>query len=148
MDWAAAETPADSTFAVIGYPVDRGFVEWFPALSGRENLTTWQGSEWVPGGADLRGAACGAASCGLHCLPEADYYVLAPACCTELTNLTFQRLGVYRVSECESMHGVDHDYQLCSGCDQWPKERAGQNGVGAATAGASRPDGDGAASEN
>ena len=44
MEWAAAETPEDATFAVIDYPTDRGMVEWFPALSGRENVTTWQGA--------------------------------------------------------------------------------------------------------
>ena len=39
--------PARRDFAVIGYPADRGLVEWFPALSGRENLTTWQGTECI-----------------------------------------------------------------------------------------------------
>ena len=48
MPWAEAETPPDATFAVIGYPADRGFIDWFPALSRRENFTTWQGTEWIP----------------------------------------------------------------------------------------------------
>jgi hypothetical protein len=85
MAWASAETDDDATFAVIGYPVDRGFVEWFPAISGRENVTTWQGSEWVPGAADRRETAEGVAACTEPgCLPDADYYVVRPDCCEEL----------------------------------------------------------------
>ena len=77
--WAATDTPPDATFAIIGYPVDRGFVEWFPALSGRENVTTWQGSEWVPGAADRRERAAAAAECeAVECLPGADYYIFGP----------------------------------------------------------------------
>ena len=98
MSWAAAETPIDTTFAVIGYPTDRGTVEWFPALANRENVTTWQGSEWLPGGADRRQIASAAASCrSLECLPDADYYVLRPACCPELeSELTMIRNGVFQ----------------------------------------------------
>jgi hypothetical protein len=85
MAWASAETPADATFAVIGYPPDRGFVDWFPALSGRLNLTTWQGSEWVPRGS-RRVLATGIAECrASRCLPQSDYYVLSPDCCPYLT---------------------------------------------------------------
>ena len=86
MAWASSETPPDAVFAVIGYPADRGVVEWFPALSGRENLTTWQGTEWVPGGFG-RAEATAAANCREPaCLPEAEYYVLRPGCCPDLAN--------------------------------------------------------------
>jgi hypothetical protein len=96
-EWAAADTPANATFAVIGYPADRGMVEWFPALSRRENVTTWQGSEWVPGGY-LRSPATGAAGCRtLTCLPDADYYVLRPGCCAEIeAGLARVREGVFQ----------------------------------------------------
>lgn len=99
MEWAAAETPAGSTFAVIGYSVERGFVEWFPALSGRENVTTWQGSEWVPGGEERRQLSIESAGCLTPaCLPEADYYVVRPGCCPELDgDLAPVRLGVTRL---------------------------------------------------
>ena len=84
MAWAASETPSDATFAVIGYPADRGMVDWFPALSQRENVTTWQGSEWVPSGY-RRNEATEASRCRtLECLPEADYYVLRPGCCPDI----------------------------------------------------------------
>ena len=56
MAWAASETQSDATFAVIGYPADRGMVDWFPALSQRESVTTWQGSEWVPNGYPAHGS--------------------------------------------------------------------------------------------
>ena len=83
--WAAANTQPGATFAVIGYRTDRGMVDWFPALSSRPNLTTWQGSEWVPNGGDRRAEASAAARCqSLDCLPEADYYVLRPECCPDL----------------------------------------------------------------
>lgn len=81
-EWASAGTPPEATFAVIGYPVDRGFIEWFPALSGRENVTTWQGSEWVAGGEGRRQFATDAADCMTPaCLPDVDYYVVRPGCC-------------------------------------------------------------------
>ncbi len=97
MAWAASQAPPDATFAVIGYPADRGVVEWFPALSGRENVTTWQGSEWVPGAGDRRSEATAAAQCRtLECLPEADYYVLRPGCCSEIASrLSPIRPGVF-----------------------------------------------------
>lgn len=84
MAWAASETPADATFAVIGYPADRGMVDWFPALSQRENVTTWQGSEWVPSGYRRKEATEAARCRTLECLPDADYYVLRPGCCAEI----------------------------------------------------------------
>jgi hypothetical protein len=88
MAWASAETPDDATFAVVGYPVDREFVEWFPAISRRENATTWQGSEWVPGAADRRNSAEQAERCTeLECLPDAGYYILRPECCEGLEAL-------------------------------------------------------------
>jgi hypothetical protein len=97
MNWAADETPEDATFAVIGYPADRGFVDWFPALSGRENVTTWQGSEWVRGGSH-RAEATAASNCREPaCLPDADYYVVRPDCCPAVTDtLVAVRPGVYR----------------------------------------------------
>ena len=83
--WAAADTPNDAIFAVIGYPTDGGTVEWFPALAQRRNLTTWQGSEWFPAGGDRRAIAAEVAGCvAASCLAEADYYVLRPMCCSDL----------------------------------------------------------------
>jgi hypothetical protein len=52
MQWAAANTPPDSRFAVIsadGWSVDRTS-EWFPALAGRQSVATVQGTEWVANG--------------------------------------------------------------------------------------------------
>jgi hypothetical protein len=97
LDWVRAETPADSTFAVIGYPVDRGFVEWFPAITGRENVTSWQGSEWVPGGANGRTNAQDLAACEeSDCLPPVDYLVLRRGCCEAIrSELLVEREGVY-----------------------------------------------------
>ena len=98
--WAESETPPDASFAVIGYPVDRGFVEWFPALSGRVNVTTWQGSEWVPGAADQRETASTAGACDrVMCLPGADFYVLRPGCCPALVDeLVPVRDGIYKAN--------------------------------------------------
>lgn len=97
MEWAATETPEEATFAVIGYPTDRGTVEWFPALAQRENITTWQGSEWVPGGRDRRRIASEAAGCKIaSCLPAVDYYPLRPDCCAQLRmELQLVRSNVY-----------------------------------------------------
>ena len=84
MAWASSETPTDAVFAVIGYPADRGVVDWFPAVSGRENLTTWQGTEWIRSGF-RREEATAVANCRTpDCLPYADYYVLRPQCCPEI----------------------------------------------------------------
>ncbi|MGH2446597.1 MAG: ArnT family glycosyltransferase [Candidatus Limnocylindria bacterium] len=97
MQWAATETPQDATFAVIGYSADLGMVEWFPALSGRENVTTWQGSEWVPDGYRRREATELTRCRSIECLPEADYYVLRPDCCPEIeAQLLMVRSGVFR----------------------------------------------------
>ena len=84
MAWAAAETDADATFAQIGYPVDGGVVDWFPALSGRESVTTWQGTEWIAGGYRGQEAEAFIDCRELDCLPDADYYMLRPGCCDEL----------------------------------------------------------------
>jgi hypothetical protein len=52
MTWVQENTPASSRFLVLTGdssvfcdPVS----EWFPALSGRQNLTTIQGTEWTQG---------------------------------------------------------------------------------------------------
>jgi hypothetical protein len=83
MAWARSETQADAVFAVIGYNTDAAMVEWFPALSERRNLSTWQGTEWIPG--DQISDAMAVAACeDLGCLPEADYYVLRPGCCSDI----------------------------------------------------------------
>jgi hypothetical protein len=82
---ARSETEPDAIFAVIGYNTDAGMVEWFPALSERRNLTTWQGTEWIPG--DQISDAMAAAECDEPgCLPDADYYVLRPGCCPEIAD--------------------------------------------------------------
>lgn len=96
MAWAASETPPDATFAVIGYHPDLGMVEWFPALSGRQNVTTWQGSEWVPGGYRRAEATEWTRCRAPGCLPPADYYVLHPDCCPQIAaELTHVRPGVF-----------------------------------------------------
>jgi len=96
MDWAAAETPPDATFAIIGYAPDGGVVDWFPAISGRRTVTTWQGTEWIGGGYRGPQAKAWMECRSLSCLPEADYYVLRPGCCTVLAGaLRSVRGGVY-----------------------------------------------------
>ncbi len=50
MQWVRDETPPGTTVAVIGYPASGAVVEWFPALAGRRNATTAQGTEWVADG--------------------------------------------------------------------------------------------------
>jgi hypothetical protein len=74
MEWVREHTPADSRFLVISsswlWARDQTG-EWFPALAERTSLTTVQGREWVPGGADYRAAqerfkalqACADAAC-------------------------------------------------------------------------------------
>lgn len=81
MAWAAAETPPDAVFAVIGYPSDGTVVEWFPALSQRQNLTTYQGREWIADGYDPAAISALERCRELACLPDANYYVLRPGCC-------------------------------------------------------------------
>ncbi len=48
--WIAANTESDSSFAVlVGVPWDfNNFAEWFPALSQRHSIDTYQGREWLP----------------------------------------------------------------------------------------------------
>ncbi len=88
--WAATETPATSDFAVIGYSFDAGMVDWFPALSGRHNVTTWQGTEWLPGGS-TRADADEAAGCrALDCLPAVDYVVPRGDCCPDIEDAAVQ----------------------------------------------------------
>ncbi len=51
MRWAAANTPASSTFAVVtaeSWWTD-SITEWFPALTQRTSAATVQGTEWLPG---------------------------------------------------------------------------------------------------
>jgi hypothetical protein len=95
--WAAEETSVDATFAVIGYRFDAGMVDWFPALSQRHNVTTWQGTEWIADGY-TRPQAVDVGGCReLACVPEVDYVVLRPGCCQELAaELSLVRTGVYR----------------------------------------------------
>jgi len=50
--WVAAKTQPGTNFLVLSgetNPIHSALLEWFPALSGRHNLTTVQGSEWLPG---------------------------------------------------------------------------------------------------
>ena len=56
MDWARDQTPGDAEFALIGYSFDSGTVDWFPPLSHRRNVTTWQGTEWVADGSSRAAA--------------------------------------------------------------------------------------------
>jgi hypothetical protein len=84
MEWARSQTDPGATFAVIGYSADLGMVEWFPALTQRENFTTWQGTEWIRGGLRVREAKSAAGCQSVACLPPADYYVLRPNCCPEI----------------------------------------------------------------
>jgi hypothetical protein len=52
IDWAAAETSSDSRFLVLDWqetPMLSPVLEWFPALSGRMNIVTIQGREWLAG---------------------------------------------------------------------------------------------------
>lgn len=97
MAWLRDNTPPDATVAPIGYAADGGVVEWMPALSLRRSVTTAQGTEWLRDG-DHWDEARAAVSCGsVECLPEADYYVLRPGCCPELSS-ALSRVGpdVYR----------------------------------------------------
>jgi hypothetical protein len=81
---ARNNTRHEATFAVIGYPVDRGFVEWFPALAERQNLTTWQGTEWILNGLTRKSAEMVARCRTVGCLSPVDYYVVREGCCPEL----------------------------------------------------------------
>jgi hypothetical protein len=97
MAWAAAETDTDATFAEIGYPVDGGVVDWFPVLSGRKSVTTWQGTEWIAGGYRGEEAKTDIDCDELDCLPDADYYMLRPGCCVTLeASLTRVHANVFR----------------------------------------------------
>ena len=84
MTWARDNTGRDETFAIIGYPADGGVVEWFPAIAQRRSVTTAQGSEWLPAGDSWERAWEDVRCRAISCLPEADFYVVRPGCCTEL----------------------------------------------------------------
>jgi hypothetical protein len=49
IEWARRETPASSVFLIVPDSTweTAKTAEWFPALSGRLNLTTVQGTEWL-----------------------------------------------------------------------------------------------------
>ena len=52
LNWVAEQTPADSRFISLTWEDDAmlaPLLEWFPALSGRTNISTVQGREWLPG---------------------------------------------------------------------------------------------------
>jgi hypothetical protein len=52
IDWISTETPSQSRFLVLGWqetPMLSPVLEWFPALSGRVNIVTIQGREWLGG---------------------------------------------------------------------------------------------------
>ncbi len=54
--WIAAHTPAEGRFLALGWermPTLSPLLEWFPALSGRMNIVTLQGREWLPGKANF-----------------------------------------------------------------------------------------------
>jgi hypothetical protein len=92
MLWIRNETPPATTIAVVGYPASGGVVEWFPALSERHNVTTAQGTEWLPGGDHWDEASAGVSCRAPGCLPEADLYVLRPGCCPDLA-ATMEAIG-------------------------------------------------------
>ena len=87
MAWAKAESPQGATFAVVGYPADRGMVEWFPALAERVNLTAWQGTEWLASGSRRAEATAWAECRAASCLPSADFYVVRGGCCPDLADV-------------------------------------------------------------
>jgi hypothetical protein len=52
LTWVASETPPDSHFITLGWQENAmlsPLLEWFPALSERNNLSTIQGREWLGG---------------------------------------------------------------------------------------------------
>jgi hypothetical protein len=52
LEWIQTSTPAGSRFLALsweGNAMLSPLLEWFPALSGRTNLSTMQGREWLPG---------------------------------------------------------------------------------------------------
>jgi hypothetical protein len=84
MAWAHGNSGPADTFAVIGYPADGGVVEWFPAIAQRRSVTTAQGSEWLPAGDSWERAWEDVRCRAISCLPEADFYVFQPGCCTDV----------------------------------------------------------------
>ena len=97
MDWARDQTPGDAEFALIGWSFDSGTVDWFPPLSHRRNVTTWQGTEWVADGSSRREAEDVLACRDVTCVPDVDYVVLRPGCCDLVNQLTEVRTRVYRI---------------------------------------------------
>jgi len=52
LNWVASQTPAGSHFLTLGWQDNAmlsPLLEWFPALTGRNNLSTIQGREWLTG---------------------------------------------------------------------------------------------------
>lgn len=52
ISWIVEHTEKDSRFLILvtkSGPSAHDFAEWFPALTGRANLNTFQGYEWMPG---------------------------------------------------------------------------------------------------
>ncbi len=50
--WVSAHTPSDSRFLSLTWEDDAmlaPLLEWFPVISGRTNISTVQGREWLPG---------------------------------------------------------------------------------------------------
>lgn len=115
MDWVSRSTPADSTFLILDPNPDwftSQFAEWFPALTGRRNLNTVQGAEWLPadeyvGRMILSEQTAGCLSRGASCVDglsaRPDYIIVThasctvdPADCTELFLQTVSALPVYQ----------------------------------------------------
>jgi hypothetical protein len=50
--WARDHTPSGARFILMTYgdALNTPIQEWFPAISGRQNILTVQGYEWLPGG--------------------------------------------------------------------------------------------------
>jgi hypothetical protein len=56
IDWTVSDTSSDSRFLVLDWqsePMFSPLLEWFPALSGRMNIVTIQGREWLPAAANF-----------------------------------------------------------------------------------------------
>ncbi|WP_436929372.1 glycosyltransferase family 39 protein [Halosimplex halobium] len=109
-EWAAAETPADARFLVLG-----DAAEWFPALSGRSIAVGPWGVEWASAGAYDRQLAafedastCNSAACVESAAATVDAdpdYVLVPK-----GRYTVRGTGVVQFGTLERSFAVSDDW--------------------------------------